>query len=229
MRSSVVSTPYIAVVTAAGKGERMGGPKALLAVRWGEGPGELPLAIAHARAHLDYGCEQVIVVVRSDVAHRLSGFAQRGLELVVSDAPDTDGPAGSIRKAIALSDPPPDAWLMIEPVDMPPSSAAIRRELLGRVLEAPLPAAVRPTYEGKRGHPVLVRRADLEGLISGQHPTLRDVLHALEASPPAGTVGVVDVPVEDRRAVTTFEVPADISGFYGHDVRFFAEDESTFG
>jgi len=52
------------IILAAGEGERMGGPKALLAVRWGEGPGELPLAIAHARSMLDGGVKRVVVVTR---------------------------------------------------------------------------------------------------------------------------------------------------------------------
>lgn len=223
------SARYTAIVTAAGRGERMGGPKALLAVRWGEGPGELPLAIAHARAHLDDGCEGVVVVVRSDVASRLSGFAQRGLELVVSDAPDTDGPAGSIRRAIALLDPGPDAWLMIEPVDMPPTTADTRHALLGRASDAPPPAAVRPTYDGKRGHPVLIQRRFLEPLVRGEVASLRDLLRALEAAPPEGTAGVVDAATADRRAVTGFDTPDDVRAFYGHAARFFVEDEPTFG
>jgi len=233
------SIPYVAVVAAAGTGERMGGPKALLAIRWGEGTGELPLAIAHARAHLDGGAERVVVVVRAEVARTLSRFAQRGLEIAVSSAAPELGPAGSIHHALKLlaqgRTSTAGGWLMIEPVDMPPSSAAIRRELLAGAARSPAPAAVRPVYQGKRGHPVLVQRRYLDPMLAASPPPLRDVLHGLgdyvaDSAEPAGTrsPGVLDVDVIDKRAITTFEVPADVAAFYGHTERFFEEDEPTF-
>lgn len=224
------SIPYVAVVAAAGTGERMGGPKALLAIRWGEGTGELPLAIAHARAHLDGGAERVLLVVRAEVARILSRFAQRGLEIAISSAAPDLGPAGSIQHALKLLTLGPDAWLMIEPVDMPPSSAAIRRELLAGAARDPQPAAVRPVYQGRRGHPVLVQRRHLDPMLQPDPPTLRDVLHTIGDHGAAGArgPGVLDVEVIDQRAITTFEVPADVAAFYGHHERFFEEDEPTF-
>ena len=229
-RTSNIS--YVPIVTAAGRGERMGCPKALLAVRWGEGTGELPLAIAHARAHLDHGVPRVVVVLRPEVARLLAVFAQRGLDLVLSNAPDEDGPAGSIRSGVALLDADDDAphaerdpWLLIEPVDTPPTSLAVRRELLSATTREP--AAVRPVFEGKRGHPVLIRRRYLEPLLDGTMSSLRELLRHLEATPPSGTSGVLDVPVGDVRAVTGFDVPSDVAAFYGHAPRFFVEDDPT--
>ncbi|MFO0552553.1 MAG: NTP transferase domain-containing protein [Polyangiaceae bacterium] len=212
---------YTAIVAAAGRGSRMGGPKALLAVRWGEGPGELPLAIAHARAHLDGGAERVVVVVRAEVAAVLSRFRQRGLDIVVSTAPDELGPAGSIKTALELLRLPKSAWVMIEPVDMPSSSASIRRELLAAAESArPQPAAVRPVFGERRGHPVLVRREHLDPMVSPTPPPLRDVLHALDKA-------VLDVPVPDPRATTDLDTPEDVVAFYGSAPRFFVEDEPT--
>ncbi len=215
--------PYVAVIAAAGIGQRMGGPKALLAVRWGDNSGELPLAIAHARAHLDGGGQRVVLVTRPEVARVLSRFAQRGLDIVVSTAREELGPAGSIRTALELIDPAPDTWLMIEPVDMPPSSAAIRRELLRATEQDPPPHAVRPVFEGKRGHPVLVRARDLAPMRADDPPTLRELLHAL-----AEAGQVADVDVVDRRAVTGFDAPEDVVAFYGEGARFFEEDEPTY-
>ncbi len=212
---------YVTIVTAAGQGQRMGGPKALLAVRWGEGPGELPLAVAHARAHLDGGAERVVLVCRSEVARTLSRFHQRGLDIVVSNQAAELGPAGSIRCALRYLDLGPEAWLLIAPVDAPPISQAIRRELLGKARSASV-AAIRPVYDGKRGHPILVRRKHLEPFLSDPVPTLRDVLAALGDA-------VIDVPVEDRRAVVDFAEPSDVKAFYGTPARFFVEDEPTFG
>jgi CTP:molybdopterin cytidylyltransferase MocA len=214
------AVPFTTVVTAAGAGQRMGGPKALLAVRWGEGSGELPLAIAHAKAHLDGGAERIVVVARAEVARTLSRFAQRGLDIVVSSQAEALGPAGSIRCALTLLELDPDAWVLIVPVDMPPISISIRRELLGAAARSPAPAAVRPVFEGKRGHPILVRRRHLEPFLDASPPSLRDVLAALGDQ-------VVDVAVDDRRAITDFATPADVQEFYGRPARFFIEDEPT--
>lgn len=222
------SIPYVAIVTAAGLGERMGGPKALLAVRWGDGTGELPLAIAHARAHLDEGgAERVIVVVKPDVAGLLSRFKQRALDIVVSTARHELGPAGSIQRALLVLPKPPEAWVMIEPVDMPSSTRAIRSRLLEGASRTPAPDAVRPVHDGRRGHPVLVRRRVLDPMASANPPTLRDVLHAMPAWQADRPGGVLDVDVVDPRATTAFDAPADILAFYGHGARFFEEEEPT--
>ncbi|NUP12466.1 MAG: NTP transferase domain-containing protein [Polyangiaceae bacterium] len=221
------SLPYVAVVTAAGLGERMGGPKALLAVRWGDGTGELPLAIAHARAHLEGGADRVVVVTKAEVARMLARFSQRALDIVVSSAPHELGPAGSIRHALAML-PEDIDWLMIEPVDMPPSSAAIRQELLRGALRSPAPDAVRPVFEGRRGHPVLVKRSALARMLVNDPPTLREVLAALGDYDASKGGGALDVDVVDVRAVTGFDVPPDVQKFYGHEARFFEPEEPTF-
>lgn len=213
---------HVTIVTAAGLGERLGGPKALLAIRWGEGTGELPLAIAHARAHLDGGAERVVLVVRAEVARALAGFAQQGIDIVVSNQPDALGPAGSIRSALELLELDGDAWVLVTPVDMPPASADIRRELFAAAAASGPPAAVRPSFEGRRGHPVLVRRRFLEPLVRGEAATLRDVLHALGDQ-------VRDVVVRDRRAVVDLDTPADVQAFWGRPARFFSAADSSGG
>jgi molybdenum cofactor cytidylyltransferase len=220
---------YTAIITAAGNGERMGGPKALLAIRWGEGPGELPLGIAHARAHLDWGAARVVLVVRAKVAGVLSGFAQQHLDLVVSARDEAEGPCGSIRTALEFLDDAPDAWLLIEPVDMPPASVAIVRELLRGAASSPAPAAVRPSFEGRRGHPVLVRRRFLDRLASGGLESLRQLLEALTSESASGGPPVVTVDVPDVRAVTSFDTPAELEAWYGRPTKFFWEDEPTNG
>jgi molybdenum cofactor cytidylyltransferase len=104
---------------------------------------------------------------------------------------------------------------------MPPISTAIRRELLARASEDPPPAAVRPVFEGQRGHPVLIQRAALEKLLSeGGPPNLRELLRELGDR-------AVEAPVEDKRAIVDLDAPEDVRGFYGQDARFFVEDEPT--
>jgi molybdenum cofactor cytidylyltransferase len=218
---------YTAVITAAGNGERMGGPKALLAIRWGEGPGELPLAIAHARAHLDWGAARVVLVVRAKIARVLSGFAQQHLDLVVSTKEDAEGPRGSIRTALELVEAEPDAWFLIEPVDMPPASLAIVRELLRGASSTPTPAAVRPAFGGRRGHPVMIRRRFLDRLASGEVESLRQLLEALASEATTGGPPVATVEVPDVRAVTSFDTPAELEAWYGRPTKFFLEDDPT--
>ncbi len=216
---------YTSIVCATDAGEQMGGPKALLAIRWGEGPGELPLAIAHARAHLDDGTPRVVIVVPSKVARVLSGFSQRGLDLIVS----SEQGETSIKRALELLEAGPDDWLMIEPVGMPASSSAIRRELLRGAQSNP--AVVQPIYEGRIGRPVLIRRRFLEPLVQGDEPTLEAVIEGLtlrQQQDPAAPA-VLSVPVTDRRATTRFATPAELEAFYGRPTKFFLEDEPTFG
>lgn len=222
MRNEAV-LPYVAVIAGAGLGERMGGPKALLAVRWGDNSGELPLAIAHARAHLEGGAERVVLVTLAEVARVLNRFAQPGLDIVVSTAAADLGPAGTIRTALQLLDLADDAWLMIEPVDMPASSGAIRRELSKAASRTPAPSAVRPLFDGKRGYPVLIRRDALGDLLSAEPPSLTEVVARLDEQGK-----VADVAVEDKRAITDFDLPEDVLAFYGEAARFFGEDEPSF-
>ena len=144
------AVPFTTIVVAAGAGHRMGGPKALLAVRWGEGAGELPLALAHAKAHLDGGAERVVLVTRAEVARTLSRFAQRGLDIVVSNQAHALGESGSIRCALALLELPPEAWVVIAPVDAPPFSISVRRSLLTTAATTPRVAAVRPAAGARR-------------------------------------------------------------------------------
>ena len=69
----------------------------------------------------------------------------------------------------------------------------------------------------------MVQRRALGDFLSDSPPPLRELLQRLEA---AGEV--VDVVVDDKRAITDFDVPADVMAFYGESARFFEEDEPTF-
>src|SRR5207247_9920133 len=91
----------VAIVLAAGKGERLGGPKALLA--WpGEGGADIPLAIAHAEARLQAESARVLVVTRAPIMNFLVAYVRPGIDLLSSDASDELGPAGSVGFAASL-------------------------------------------------------------------------------------------------------------------------------
>ncbi len=171
----------VGVVLAAGRGTRLGGPKALLADRRGT-----PLAAAHVQAwsFLD----RVAVVTRVDIADALRRYdPQLSRHLLISTAADELGPAGSLRAA-ALQMPEDRVW-MVTPVDCPPSCRATTEALLQALRDDPSAAASRPRFDGRGGHPVALRHQLWRTYQHAARP-LRDVLREWSDN-------VVEVPVND--------------------------------
>ncbi len=167
------------LVVAAGRGERVGGPKALLLI---DGR---PLAEHHARSH-----ERVVIVTSAEVASALGPIAT----FVVPDRPAELGPAGSIGAAVragALDDA--DA-VIITPVDVLPAARSLHRALLD-TLDAN--DAVRPS----RGHPVVVRGSVLRQRYRDGDPILRDLLAEIPCArlPDPGVVEDLDTPEDVLR------------------------------
>lgn len=194
----------VSLILAAGKGERIGGPKALLL--WPpSGPGgktELPLAIAHAEARLGAESARALVVTRGHIVRALLRYVRPGIELLSSDAADDLGPAGSIAfGARRLGDAPA---VLITPVDTPPARAEIVASLLARLEEGdPPPLAVRPRYREHAGHPVLLRASALDVYLGPAPPPLRDYLRALGDR-------CVEVEVDDPLVRLDLNTPADV-------------------
>jgi len=149
------------LVLAAGKGERVGGPKALLMI-----DGE-PLAALH-RKRAPNGA-RVIVVTRASIARALERF---DLSLVISDEPDALGPAGSIRAAVQAGALDDAERVLVTPVDVPPSPP----ERLGPLLDA-LEQSDAARWD--RGHPIAIRASVLRERYATEAPILRDVLRSL--------------------------------------------------
>jgi molybdenum cofactor cytidylyltransferase/nicotine blue oxidoreductase len=164
------------IVLAAGEGERLGGPKALLAWRLEQGerrPGaedaaELPLALAHAAVRRASESARVVVVVRAAVAEVLAREARRLAEppeIVVSEAPAEAGPAGSIGCAVArLAEGELDGdrdVVLVTPVDVPPARPDTVVALVRRLEHDGALLAARPAHAGRSGHPVALRIAPL--------------------------------------------------------------------
>ena len=175
-------TALAAVVLAAGRGERFGGPKALVA--WPSGDSELPLAAVHVSAWPQ--AQRVLVVTRREMAQVLArhaptlfGRAGRGV-LVVSDAPDSQGPAGSLAAAARWLLEAPTAWdaVVVSPVDCPPVAAGTAAELLAALAD-PEVMASRPRHRSRGGHPVVLRAGLLERYLEPDPAPLRDLLRAL--------------------------------------------------
>lgn len=166
------------LVLAAGKGSRMGGPKALL-LHDGE-----PLARSHVKSW-----PNAIVVVRREVAAKLA--LPPHVRVVESTEDDELGPAGSLRAAVRSGALDGVDVVVVTPVDrMPATRETI--EALVRALEAH--DAARPS----RGHPVALLGSALRLRYLDEALPLRDVLASLDTT-------IVDLPACAARDLDTPE------------------------
>lgn len=190
----------VTIVLAAGRGLRLGGPKALLLWPGAANQKPRPLAIAHAEARLSAESKRVIVVARKQVVAALIPFVRPGLDLVVSSAPDDLGPAGSI--ATAVPKLAPDDRVIVCPVDTLPARAETVKALLDKLGTggAP-PLATRPKHSGRAAHPVALQAVALDRYKQPNPPPLRDHLHALGEA-------CVDVDVDDADVLVDMDTPA---------------------
>jgi len=147
-----VSVGAIAIVTAAGKGERFGGGK-LIAPLEGE-----PLLNRTVRSLLDGGAGRVVVVAAPD--SRLDGVTLLGdprVALVINPDPSR-GMFSSIQTGVAaagLSDSPDRAGdpILVLPGDMPFVKATTVAAVIARAAANP-GKIVSPRHRGSHGHPV---------------------------------------------------------------------------
>ena len=170
--------PPEGIVLAAGWSTRMGHPKALTPIG-----GEAAVARI-VRACREAGCIGVTVVAPP-------GVTLPPLDAHVLVNPDPD--AGRTRSLqLALRS---DA--LVWPVDHPLASAETARRLIGTPGEW-----VVPTFNGKGGHPILLRGQATQ-LVRAAAPN-EPLRHALTAA------RRVDVPVEDEGILANLDAPGDL-------------------
>ena len=193
------------VVLAAGAGERMGGPKALLVVE-----GE-PLALLHAKRLVESGCAPAVLVTRPELAGRFGDCLPGDCMIAVSTAPD---PAGSLAVGLdALAARSPlgdDDLLVITPVDAWPARLATLARLVAAVHDGA--DAATPRHSGRGGHPVVLRARVLGSFRDAPRP-LRDVLADLGA-------GRVRIDVDDPGVAIDLDSPGDVLRATGAPPRF---------
>lgn len=139
-----------AIVLAAGESKRMGSPKALLP--FPEPDGTESTFLSHLLRVFGAAPARPIVVVLGHHAEALRRELDFGEAIVVVNENYRDGMLSSLRAGLdALSSV--DGALVC-PVDHPDVSPEVVATLVAR-FEAERPPIILPTFQGRRGHPVL--------------------------------------------------------------------------
>ncbi|MFC3725959.1 NTP transferase domain-containing protein [Neoaquamicrobium sediminum] len=141
-----------AVLLAAGRGQRMGGPNKLLSRISGQ-----PLVRHAAQALLDSGVRSVVVVTGHEgdrVRAALGSFDVR----MVDNAGYASGLASSLKTGIAAL-PQDAAGALVALGDMPEVTSAHIDMLLKAFVREHGNAIIRATHAGKRGNPVILPRS----------------------------------------------------------------------
>ncbi len=141
-----------------GASERMGKPKALLPYR---GRTFLDTILDACRA---LGLQQRIVVLGYDADNILSGIDLSEATVLTNPAPES-GPIGSIRVGIQAILNHPVEGALVWHVDRPHVAIATIEALLDRFRQEGEPIVV-PSYQARRGHPVIFGRAVFEELLA---------------------------------------------------------------
>jgi len=161
-------TRSTAVLLAAGSGTRMGGPKGLVSI------GDRTLIEELVDAYSASLAQHIIVVVSPDST--IAAKVDPELAKVVRNPSPEKGPLSSLWLALDDLDPTVDA-ILLHPVDVPVFDSDLIDELIRRFEDGEGPILV-PTWQGRRGHPVLFGRLCFSALRQASLDTgARQVLH----------------------------------------------------
>lgn len=146
-----------AIVPAAGQSSRMGRPKLLLPL------GERTVVERVVAALREAGVGQVVVVVAPRQGELAARAAAAGAQVVTLAAPTPEMRATVLAGLNWLEHHgPPEAWLLV-PADHPTLEAAVVRQLI-QAREETACSIVVPSYQGRRGHPVLIDWRHVAGI-----------------------------------------------------------------
>ena len=163
-------TPPAAIVLAAGKGRRMGGPKALLVV---DG---MPLIYAHVQRLQEVGCCPILVLARDATAAVLGALT--GVQVISAN---TDSMAASLTVAMNSLSPARDRSVIVAPIDTLPARCSTLHALLTAAAADGVRVAT-PHYRGRSGHPIAMREELLHVFRQGYAGTLRDLVRSAGAA-----------------------------------------------
>jgi molybdenum cofactor cytidylyltransferase len=182
----------------------MGRPKALLAV----GQGDTFLSRV-TRTLLDGGVEEVVVVVGADADAIRASVIREGTPARVVENPDYEqGQLSSLVTALRAIDHPGVTAALVTLIDVPLVAAATVQTLL-RAFREHDALIVRPTSNGRHGHPVIFDRRLFDELrrvnpAEGAKAVVRG--HAAE---------LLDVEVPDEGAFADIDTPEDYERWIG--------------
>jgi CTP:molybdopterin cytidylyltransferase MocA len=158
-----------AVVLAAGQSRRMGRPK--MTLPWKDGQ----TIVAHvARVFVEAGADPVVVVTGAD--QELVEGALEGLPIQFVHNPNYSegGMLSSVQAGLESLTVPEIEAAAVSPGDIPLLMPKTVRALLERWRARPSPLLA-PSYERRRGHPMLLARAEWPGVMSLERgKTMRD-------------------------------------------------------
>ncbi len=188
----------LAIVLAAGRGRRMGGPKALLPVLG------KPLLVEVAEAWLGAGVEEVAAVVNEEVLAALAEEAVRWRWIgpVTADAPMMESVRRGLEEALASK----RRWIFLQPVDTGPPSPRVVQRLHRALQENPEGRALvaRPVEGGRGGHPLLLDGSALDRIPWRDATSLRSALASLSSGQ------VLRVEVGDPSILRNWNRPEDL-------------------
>lgn len=144
------------LVLAAGAGRRLGGPKALLRA---DGVALVERAVAAAR---DGGCDPVLVVLGAQADRVRSEVSLDGATVVVNRAWGS-GMGSSLKVGLAALAGTDAHAVLVMLVDMPGITAAAVRRIVALPYQSALVCA---SYQGRRGHPMLLGRDHWPGIVT---------------------------------------------------------------
>jgi molybdenum cofactor cytidylyltransferase len=182
---------FACVILAAGEGRRAGGCKPLMDL------GGIPVVdrvIAAATA----ACPRIVVVGGCRFEALRDHLAERHPAVeVVRNGDWARGMFSSVRRGLAAVDAP----AFVHPADVPGVGPGVF-SALALAYEAGPCAVLRPTFGGRRGHPVLLGPGAVTAVLAaGADSNLREVLAPLPGR---------DVAVDDPLVLRDFDTPEDL-------------------
>lgn len=188
------------MIPAAGRGRRIGGPKALLSYE-----GE-PLALRVARTFLAVGCPRVVVVLGAG-ADELEPVL-RALPRVTTVRADPDAPMlASVLAGLAAAPEADERGVLVHAVDAPRVAAATVQRLLAARAAEPEADGLVAAHGSRRGHPLWLaprRVAELRGTTPDQPDGLRGWVRARGLC-------VVPVETEDATVLDDLDTPEQLA------------------
>jgi molybdenum cofactor cytidylyltransferase len=189
----------VAIILAAGEARRMGHPKALI-----EHEGGRSFLQSLASTFGKAGCAVLGVIGKDGEAVR-----EQHPTLHLVESPQwQDGIMSSIKAGLSAALEEEAELVLLHPVDMPAVRASTLKTLLKAVGE--VDECLRPEFEGAPGYPVVLSRAAVEKLMSGNGAQLDAALQGMKLR---------RVPVKDPGVVVNINTPETYERLFGSPPR----------